>query len=290
MPASDPRTGDPGARPVFSGSVLTTRAPGSAAVLPPAPVGRARWACGPTERALLPPSSCVSGVRDGSPAAATSLFALAASRSACSPSRTAMTADRLAHPLGVAQGRCEAVPVTHSYARSTQNTHGRRSCTESCTRCRTSSGPRPRQHWRFEASAIPTTRPPRGRSGSRDRSPCDPVPAGAGARPGTETDNPRRVSNQQVVVDVSRRLRPCPATIDGLRWLARVGAAPIDAWACAMGWAWPTARSHATRLSRGGWVARTWLSRGQGSPLFVTRTGVHVADVPVPESPPPAPT
>ena len=32
------------------------------------------------------------------------------------------------------------------------------------------------------------------------------------------------------------RLGPGPASMEGLRWLCRVGPAPIDAWACAMGW------------------------------------------------------
>lgn len=94
----------------------------------------------------------------------------------------------------------------------------------------------------------------------------------------------------QVVVGVSRRLGPGPATIEGLVWLARVGPAPIDAWACAMGWARPTAKSHAARLERRGWLARTALSRGHGSLLFATRTGVQVASVPVSEAPSPAPT
>jgi hypothetical protein len=93
-----------------------------------------------------------------------------------------------------------------------------------------------------------------------------------------------------VVVDVSRRLGPGPASIEGLRWLARVGPAPIEAWACAMGWAMPTAKSHAARLARRGWVARTTLSREHGSLLFATRSGVYVASVPVPETPAPAPT
>jgi hypothetical protein len=64
----------------------------------------------------------------------------------------------------------------------------------------------------------------------------------------------------------------------------------MDAWACAMGWAVPTAKSHAARLERRGWLARASLRRGDGSLLFATRTGVHVASVPVPEAPSPAPT
>ena len=30
-------------------------------------------------------------------------------------------------------------------------------------------------------------------------------------------------------------LGPGPASLEGLRWLCRVGPAPIDAWGCAMG-------------------------------------------------------
>src|ERR1035437_6625897 len=91
-------------------------------------------------------------------------------------------------------------------------------------------------------------------------------------------------------VVMSRRLGPGPATVEGLCWLARVGPAPIDAWACAMGWAPVTARSHAARLTRVGWVERTSTKRGRGSLLFATRLGVQVAEVPVPPAPEPAPT
>ena len=89
---------------------------------------------------------------------------------------------------------------------------------------------------------------------------------------------------------VSRRLGPGPATVEGLCWLARVGPAPVDAWACAMGWHPGTARSHAARLTRVGWVERTSTKRGRGSLLFATRLGVQVAEVPVPPAPEPAPT
>ena len=68
-------------------------------------------------------------------------------------------------------------------ARSTWNTGGgwscAKSCAKSCVPCRTSGGPRPRQHWGFEASVIPTTRPPRIRSGSRDHTLVQLVEAGA---------------------------------------------------------------------------------------------------------------
>jgi hypothetical protein len=86
------------------------------------------------------------------------------------------------------------------------------------------------------------------------------------------------------------KLRPGPATMEGLRWLSRVGPAPIDAWGCAMGWAPGNARSHAARLTREGWVARVAMSRGNGSLYFATRQGVEVASVPVLAAPSPAPT
>jgi hypothetical protein len=35
---------------------------------------------------------------------------------------------------------------------------------------------------------------------------------------------------------MGRVLRPGPASMEGLRWLARVGLAPLEAWRCAMGW------------------------------------------------------
>jgi DNA-binding MarR family transcriptional regulator len=102
-------------------------------------------------------------------------------------------------------------------------------------------------------------------------------------------ENQRAISNQQVVVDLSRRLGPGPATIEGLRWLARAGPAPIDAWACAMGWATPTAKSHAARLARERWIERVPRRARERSLLFATRQGVQIAGVDVPPSPVPAP-
>jgi hypothetical protein len=78
--------------------------------------------------------------------------------------------------------------------------------------------------------------------------------------------------------------------MEGLRWLARVGPCPLDAWRCAMGWSEVAARSHARRLEAAGWLARYPMTRGEG-PLFVaTRTGIAVAAVPVRGAGPPAPT
>lgn len=89
---------------------------------------------------------------------------------------------------------------------------------------------------------------------------------------------------------MGRRLRPGPASIEGLAWLARVGPAPLDAWRCAMGWSEVAARSHARRLEREGWLERLPMTRGHGSLFVPTRTGVRVAGVPVRAPSPPGPT
>jgi hypothetical protein len=56
-----------------------------------------------------------------------------------------------------------------------------------------------------------------------------------------------------------------------------------------MGWAVPTAKSHAARLTREHWIGRVARSHGAGSLLFATRQGVRVAGVDVPPAPAPAP-
>lgn len=83
---------------------------------------------------------------------------------------------------------------------------------------------------------------------------------------------------------------PGPASIEGLRWLCRVGAAPLDAWRLAMGWAPGNARSHVARLTRAGWLARVARPLGQGSLYYATPLGVRVAGVDLPAAPAPAPT
>ena len=89
---------------------------------------------------------------------------------------------------------------------------------------------------------------------------------------------------------MTRVLRPGPATMEGLRWLSRVGPAPLDAWRCAMGWSEVAARSHARRLEREGWLARYPMTRGNGSLFVATRIGVAVASVPVRAAGEPGPT
>jgi hypothetical protein len=57
-----------------------------------------------------------------------------------------------------------------------------------------------------------------------------------------------------------------------------------------MGWAPVTARSHAARLARKGWIARARRPQGAGSLLYATRAGVQVAGLPLAPAPEPAPT
>lgn len=89
---------------------------------------------------------------------------------------------------------------------------------------------------------------------------------------------------------MSRVLGPGWGTMAGLRWLVRVGPAPLDAWRCAMGWSEVAARSHARRLEREGWLARYPMRRGDGSLFVPTRVGVAVANLPVRAPGEPAPT
>jgi hypothetical protein len=89
---------------------------------------------------------------------------------------------------------------------------------------------------------------------------------------------------------MGRVLRPGPGSIEGLRWLARVGPAPLEAWRCAMGWSEVATRNHARRLEREGWLERHPMTRGQGSLFIATRTGVAVLGISVRAAGPPAPT
>jgi hypothetical protein len=43
---------------------------------------------------------------------------------------------------------------------------------------------------------------------------------------------------------MSRELRPGPASMKGLEWLARVGPSPLDPWRYSMGWSEVAARNH----------------------------------------------
>jgi hypothetical protein len=89
---------------------------------------------------------------------------------------------------------------------------------------------------------------------------------------------------------MGRVLRPGPASLEGLRWLARVGPAPLDAWRTAMGWSEVAARSHARRLEAEGWLARFPMTRGTGSLFVATRSGNRVLGLSIRPAGTPAPT
>jgi len=81
-----------------------------------------------------------------------------------------------------------------------------------------------------------------------------------------------------------------PASLEGLGWLCRVGPAPVEAWGCAMGWSRARAFGHARRLVGQGWVERCAMTRGEGSLLVASRSGVRMVGVPVLAAGVPAPT
>ena len=78
---------------------------------------------------------------------------------------------------------------------------------------------------------------------------------------------------------MTRVLGPGPASMEGLRWLARVGPSPLDAWRSAMCWSEVAARSHARRLENQRWLARYPMCRGDGCLFVATRAGVTMAEI-----------
>jgi hypothetical protein len=77
-----------------------------------------------------------------------------------------------------------------------------------------------------------------------------------------------------------RAVGPGRRSVEGLAWLARVGAAPAETWATAMRWASSTTASHAQRLERTGLVGRSPRHKGQGGALLhATPLGVQFAGV-----------
>ncbi|MGO9971918.1 MAG: hypothetical protein ACLP01_03625 [Solirubrobacteraceae bacterium] len=89
---------------------------------------------------------------------------------------------------------------------------------------------------------------------------------------------------------MSRELRPGPASMKGLEWLARVGPSPLDPWRYSMGWSEVAARNHARRLEREGWLERCSMVRGHGSLFLATRKGICVLGLPLIAATTPAPT
>jgi hypothetical protein len=75
----------------------------------------------------------------------------------------------------------------------------------------------------------------------------------------------------------ARSTRPGPRSLDGLRWLARVGASPGEPLALVMRWSRPVLADHLARLIAAGLVWRVPMTRGEGSLLVVTRDGARMA-------------
>jgi hypothetical protein len=74
-------------------------------------------------------------------------------------------------------------------------------------------------------------------------------------------------------------VRPGPSTVAGLKWLARVGPAPLGAWGIAMGWGQAAVYSHARRLRGASWLEGCSRTRGEGSLVYASRSGVRYAGV-----------
>lgn len=89
---------------------------------------------------------------------------------------------------------------------------------------------------------------------------------------------------------MGRVLRPGPASMQGLQWLARVGPTPLEAWRCAMVWSEVAARRHARRLEDAGWLARYPMIRGTGHLLVATRSGIRTVGLSFRPTGVPAPT
>lgn len=90
---------------------------------------------------------------------------------------------------------------------------------------------------------------------------------------------------------MGRVLKPGRGTEAGLRWLASVGPAPVEAWGVAMGWGRAAVYSHASRLQAAGWAESISMGHGAGSLIYPTRAGVKTAGVkasPVSSAPAPA--
>jgi hypothetical protein len=90
---------------------------------------------------------------------------------------------------------------------------------------------------------------------------------------------------------MGRRLGPGSSSLAGLRWLASVGPASIEAWAVAMGWRRTTVYSHAARLVAAGWAEIQPMTHGDGSLIYPTKAGVEKSRVKAaPLAAAPAPT
>lgn len=78
----------------------------------------------------------------------------------------------------------------------------------------------------------------------------------------------------------ARCVAPGHRSLEGLTWLARVGASPQEPLALVMGWNHSTAYDHVRRLVAAGFVRRLSMTRGDGSLLIVTAAGARVVGYP----------
>ncbi len=73
---------------------------------------------------------------------------------------------------------------------------------------------------------------------------------------------------------------PGRRSLEGLGWLARVGASAVEPWRLVMGWSERVARDHVARLEAAGLVERVAMRHGQGALIVVTSPGAIEAGYP----------
>ena len=74
-------------------------------------------------------------------------------------------------------------------------------------------------------------------------------------------------------------IAPGPKSLQGLAWLARVGASPLQPLRLVLGCSTTRARDHVHRLVDAGLVRRVTMTRGHGSLLVITPAGARMAGV-----------
>jgi hypothetical protein len=73
---------------------------------------------------------------------------------------------------------------------------------------------------------------------------------------------------------------PGRRSLQGLAWLARVGASPLEPLRLVMGWSTVVAYDHVRRLAGAGLVRSVAMTRGEGSLIVVTAAGAVMAGYP----------
>jgi hypothetical protein len=66
---------------------------------------------------------------------------------------------------------------------------------------------------------------------------------------------------------------PGERSLEGLGWLGRVGASPVEPWRLVMGWSERVARDHVQRLEAAGLVERVAMRRGAGVLVVASSRG-----------------